>query len=739
MGLIKDIAGEHTPVHLPEVPIPIRNLLFLGRDDILLTIEEELTQNGRVALSGLGGVGKTQIALAYAYQYRPRYKTILWFDASERETLIASFVRAAQYLRLPVAQSSHREVVIREMYQWFIDASDWLLILDGADNLILLSEYMPPMESGHCIITTQAHATRRIASNIPIKPLSADMGSLLLFRRAGLLTNNQDQSGASLEERNAVAEIVALLDGLPLAIEQAGAYLEAVALTPTEFLPILQNRRRELLKININAGPHYHDSVIATFSLAMRRVQELNPGAADLLRLFSFCSPVPIPDELLTLGVAEADEALSQIAGDDIARHQLLGDLLKFSLISRDRNTRTLVVHRLVQEVVRHDIAESERQFWADRALQSIGTAFPNPSVHDKWELCDRLLPHALFCLNILADWNMDSFDSANLLNSIGLYLTQRGDFAAAEPLLRRSVSVLKEKDEDRSWLAIAYQNLSAVLRHRGHFVESEAFGKLALDFWETNKSADPMAIARALLNLAETYRVQARYREAEPLYERSLNIHYQQLSQDDIEVSDILNDMGELFTATGRIAKGLEYHEKALLIRQALPYEELRIATSQHNLASAYMANGELDKACELYKQALTLEEKILGTGHTDVAITLGNLGYVYLRLGKWLDARWVCRRAVKIYENRLGQAHLMTGLAKHNLAKTYIPESDLATAESLYREAVAIADASESPYHHETATILESLASFLIGTWREEEAIPLIKRAASIRARYT
>src|SRR5579864_2111111 len=262
------------------VPFP-RNLFFIGREDLLTQLHDQL-QQGRTAaltqaLSGLGGVGKTQLAVEYTYRFHQEYQAVVFAHAESAETLISSYTEIATLLNLPVKDAQEQTVIIQAVKRWLQNQRDWLLILDNADELDILSAFLPPRLGGHVIITTRAAAPGRFARRLLVETFPQEQGALFLLRRAGLLPLDADASQALLQDRDMAKRITEEVGGLPLALDQIGAYLETTGSGLAAYWQKYQQRRIELLKEYRGMGVDHPQPVATTWSLSFQRVEEKSP------------------------------------------------------------------------------------------------------------------------------------------------------------------------------------------------------------------------------------------------------------------------------------------------------------------------------------------------------------------------------------------------------------------------------------------------------------------------------
>jgi tetratricopeptide (TPR) repeat protein len=473
-----------------------RNMLFIGRDELLAQLATALQSGEPTALSqpqaisGLGGIGKTQLALEHAYRHHQRYQVVLWAQADTRENLTSSFIRMAGEKLLNLPEKNEQEVnrIIEAVKHWLQKQSGWLLVLDNADDLALAREFVPPAFSGHLLLTTRATAAGRFALRLEVDVLSREHGALFLLRRAKKLTPDAALEKASEADRTLALAICNELGALPLALDQAGAYIEETSCSLADYQRIYQQRRKKLLRERRGLGDDYPQSVATTWSLSFECVEQANAAATDLLRLCAFLGPEAIPLELLSQSASHLGPQLAPVAADAYLLNQAIEALLAYSLVRRDAGSNTLSMHRLVQAVLKDAMSKQVYQRWAKRAVLAMDAAFPDVPEFTTWVQCERFLPHAQVCAALIEQGHMFLLEAARLLNQVGYYLKERALYSEAEPLLKRA-------------LAIREQQLGAQHPHT----------------------------AQSLNNLAMLYKAQGKYEEAEPLYEHALAIREQQ------------------------------------------------------------------------------------------------------------------------------------------------------------------------------------------------------------------
>lgn len=603
-----------------------RNPLFTGREDVLRDLESGL-QGGPVALgqaiAGLGGIGKTQTAVEFAYRHRDKYEAVLWVPAETESQLVAGFAALATLLDLPEKDEAQQQLAVDAVQRWLQTHQNWLLILDNADDLKLASRFVPDGARGHVIYTTRSSVTGRLARRLPLEKLSAELGAEFLLKRAG------KPSAHAAPEWDDAKALSDSLGGLPLALEQAGAFIEENHLTIREYQRLYESEGVKLMARHGDLGDDSHLPVTITFSVAFEQLETQNPMAARLLRLCAFFAPDNIPEEILESEYRDIDEALGGTLATELERTELIHDVCSRSLMTRDAADRSLSMHRLVQLVLRESLEAEEKQAWAAHAVNVLNAAFPSVEF-ENWPLCERLLSHSLLCLDHAAQQDVETQQAARLCNQVAFYLSYRAQYAAAEPLYKRALAVYEKV------LGPEHPDTAAVLN-----------------------------------NLANLYRDQGNLSEAEPMLERALAIDEKVSGPEHPDTATDLNSLAVLYYAQGKLSKAEPLYKRALAIREkVLGPEHPDTAQSLGNLASLYCDQGKLSEAEPLFERALTIREKTLGSEHPDTATSLNNLAALYYDQGNLSEAEPLFERALEIREKALGDEHPLTLQARENLA---------------------------------------------------------------------
>jgi tetratricopeptide (TPR) repeat protein/DNA-binding CsgD family transcriptional regulator len=719
-----------------------RNPFFTGRDDLLNYLHDQLNNNHAAALTqsqaltGLGGIGKTQVAIEYAYRYREAYDVVFWVRAASRDSLVADFVVLASLLSLPGRDAQDQTIVVAAVKRWLADHQGWLLIMDNADDLSLAADFLPSGGRGHVLLTTRAQATGRIAPSIAVEKMQQDEGALLLLRRAKLLAPDAPFDTASPVARTQAEAIVRALDGLPLALDQAGAYIEEVACSLAEYLELYQQRWMDLLNRQSTVPSDYPHTVVGTWSLAFEQVDQANPAAADLLRLCAFLDPDIIPEAIFIDGASALGAALAPTASDVLLLNEAIGVLRRFSLVRRVPEAKLLNMHRLVQVVLRDRMDAQTQRLWAERAVYAVNATFPEVAF-DTWARCELCLPQTQACVELIDQYQFTFPEAARLLHQAGCYLRERGLYRSAEPFLKRALAIREHVlDGEHLDTASTLDHLALLYMFQGQYGPAEALLQRALAIKEHILGPDHLNTAETLDNLARLYYLQGEYEPAEALIKRAVTIVEHVLGPEHPETAILLDSLAYFSRFQGKYEQAQALHQQALRIKeQTFGPEHPETAFALDSLASLYRLQGQYEQAKSLYQRALTIREQVLGPEHPYTASTLDNLALVSHAQHEFSEAEALHQRALAIREQVLGPNHPDTANSLTNLAWLYHVQGQYEQAEPLYQRALAICEQAQGPEHPDIATALNHLARLYQDQGQYEQAKSLYQRALVIR----
>lgn len=426
--------------HLPSP----RNPFFTGREDILEAMHQHLSTGEARALTssfvlhGLGGVGKTQIALEYAYRYALEYTAIFWINAETSESITSSYLSMAALLGLPAHRESDQDQTLAAVRGWLSSHRHWLLIWDNIEDLDALSPFLPPARQGAMLFTTRRQTLGTLAVGMELQPMKEAEAMLFLLRRARLLDLSAQEEHLRQLAQNRPADysatraLVAQMDGLPLALDQVGAYVQETSCSLGTYLGMYQMRQAELLQRRGEMVLDHPTSVATTWSLSFEKVERANATAAELLRRCAFLHSDAIPEELFQENSALSRGPSQSLAVAPLEWDAILQTALSYSLLKRNPEDDTLSMHRLVQTVLRERMSEHERKRVQHEVIRMLNAHFPEVTPAT-WKSCERLLPHVLTCAAAMPE-QIDHQALAEVLQKAADFLRERGQGEQVAP-----------------------------------------------------------------------------------------------------------------------------------------------------------------------------------------------------------------------------------------------------------------------------------------------------------------
>jgi tetratricopeptide (TPR) repeat protein len=714
---------------LPKVwNVPFRrNPHFTGRGELLAGLRSALNSGQPAAvqvLHGLGGVGKTLLAVEYAYRHARDYSQVWWLRAEEPVTLAGDYARLADQLDLPLKDDKDQSLIVKAVRRWLGGNRGWLLVFDNAEKPEDLGEYLPQTPQGHVIITSRSPNWRNIGGTLPVEVLPREQAIQLLLRR----------SGSKETDRDAAAKLAEELGDLPLALEQAAAYVDETGTTLGRYLELLSTHRKEVLSRK-GVGQEYPASVATTWEISFQRLEKESPAAVELMNLCAFLAPEAIPLDLLANGKQHLPESLSQTLADPVARDELKAALRRYSLAEVKDDDITL--HRLVQAVTRSRLTEEGRRHWAESAIRLFAQEFPESPNAETQPRCARLLAHAAAAAIHSNGMQLIPDVTSLLLSRLGGYAIWSSQNQEAESLLRRALKTRGQLHGDaHPDVAEALNDLAVALHNMGRLEEAETLYQRAWGVLERVSGQSTALAAQILNNLGTLYTDLARYDDAERVLVRALEMRQQILGPDHPEVAQTLSNLAAIYNERGRYAEAEPLLRRSLDIRErALGADDLAVSFSLNNLGFLCKRLGRNEEAEAFYRRAVQIKEKALGVWHPDVATALANLAVLCHHLGKRDEALRLHARAREIRERVLGPNHPDTAYSLNSLADCYVEIGRLAEAEPLARRALHIWEEAFGPQHPQAARALTVLAKVYDLTGRAEEAKALRGRAGQIR----
>ena len=509
------------------------------------------------------------------------------------------------------------------MLGWLNQQDGWLLVLDNADEPNILQPFLPTGGRGSIVITSRQHDLPGLGVASPIRldvMTPEESVAFLLPRTAG--TDHQ-----------AAADLAQDLGHLPLALEQAAAYMAVNGVGCASYLAAWRQRRLKLLERQGPQEGRYHATVATTWAVSFERVEKESLAAADVLRLVAFLAPDAIPYELFSEAAEHLGPTLAAKADelrDELGVAELLEPLARYSLIRSQPEERTFSVHRLVQEVVRESLSEAEQRRWLEHAVDGLNAVFPNPPDFKNWPRCRRLYAHAQALATPLSGLALE-------LRSVGQLLNKSGYFA----------------DE------------------QGRLQEALAFHRQALAVYGRVLGEEHPGTLTSMNNLAVTLKAQGDLAGARELQEQVLAVERRVLGEEHPDTLTTMNNLASTLWSQGDLAGARPLQEQVLAVRRRVLGEaHPDTLGSMNNLALTLSSQGDLACARELQEQVLAICRRVLGEEHPNTLGSMSNLGSTLFRLGELSAAHALLREAVEGARRVLGEAHPHTQRFVKNLA---------------------------------------------------------------------
>jgi tetratricopeptide (TPR) repeat protein len=701
-------ASPRYPGHGPEITnLPARSPVFVGRGTLLKGLYEQL-QTHRIAIHGLGGVGKTELVLQYANLRADAYDVVWWIPASRTATAVASLAALAQRLR--VRERADQSEMLAELMEALRRREHWLLVYDNAEAPEQVLPLLPQADTGHVLITSRNPAWSRVASPVELEVLRRQESILLL----GKGTGDQDKASAS-----AIAE---LLGDLPLALEEAAAYVEETRVGLAEYLQLARDRFDDLLGLGHPTGEEHR--VATTWSVSLDRIRGEAPAAEALLELCAFLAPDDIPRDLPPRDSDRLPPLLAHAVNDPLAYNEAVRVLGRYSLMQVGRGA--LGVHPMVQAVVRARIPSAAAQRWAEVAVQLLRDRFPVQSWEvAAWPICQRLLPHVLAAVEHAERLGVAGEAAGWVLNRVAAYLEARGQPRQAQRVAQRALvitqAVLGPED-----LAIGEQHdtLGRILRRLGDLDGARyqvqralAVYEHAVGPWHADIATLRGTLAQVLLGLGELA-------EAEEELKKALEITTATLGPEHPKVVGIHNELARLLWANRDLVGAKLQLQQALAVTETnYGLNHPNVATIHSNLASVLQYEGDLEGARTEMQLALDIFLTLLGRDHPDVGTARSKLGRVLRELEDPEGAREQMTLALAILEEAYGPDHPDVTILSANLGSLLRELHDLDGAEELLAQALAQFEAGIRREHPNIAVLRRELQEVR----REREAARL------------
>jgi tetratricopeptide (TPR) repeat protein len=739
----------------------------------------------KIAVTGLGGVGKTQLVLELLYRMKDKHKhcSIIWIPATNMESLHQAYTGVAR--ELGILGWKEEKADVKSLVQGYLskdNAGPWLLVMDNADDIEMwiakpgstqgssgLIDYLPRSKQGCIVFTTRDRKTAvKLAHQnvVEIPEMDEEVATRLLQKCLvhPELVNNRKEATALLAE----------LTYLPLAIVQAAAYINENRIALADYLSLLEEQEEEVIDLLSEAFEddgryrNVKNPVATTWVVSFEQIRRRDPLAADYLSFMSCVDPKGIPQPLLPPGSSRKKEI------------DAIGTLNAYSFLSRRSVDLALDLHRLVHLATRNWLRKEELLAQStESVIERLEEVFPDDNHKDRkvWRM---YLPHVRYALE--SDLvNKDGRSRIDLAWRYGTCLYSDGRWKEAEISFGRVMEARKRVlGEDHPSTLTSMANLASTYRKQGRWDQAEelevqvvetskgVFGtehpdtltsmaNLASTYWYQGrwKEAEKLEIQvmetrkqvlgtehphtlTSISNLAETCRDQGRWSEAEELGIQVMEMSKRVLGA---EHPDTLVSMAELaltYWKQGRYNKAEELGAQVLASRKIVLGEEHPYTLkSMATLAATYRNQGRSQEAEELEVQVLETQKRVLGVEHPSTLISIDNLAWVYNKQERLKEAEKLQLEVTEINKRMLGAEHPHTLISIDNLASTYRKQKRWKDAGELQLQATETFKRVLGMEHPDTLTSMVYLAFTWKGMKRDAEAIKLMEECIQLRKR--
>lgn len=750
----------------PEVwgKVPPRNKNFTGREELLEKLHSGMTAGttGQVtvvlpqllprALHGLGGVGKTQMAVEYAYRYGNEYDLVWWISADQRVLIRSSLAALAPHLDLPSAAA----IGVEDAANAALDAlrrgkpyERWLLVFDNADEPEEIRDVIPD-GPGHVLITSRNHRWEDVVEAVPVDVFTRAESVAFLHKRV--------RKAIAPEDAERLAE---QLGDLPLALEQAGALQAETGMPVDEYIELLHEHTSQLL--NEGKPSEYPISMTAAWNLSVSRLSQRRPEAIDLLRCCAFFGPEPIPRDVFSQRVSGLSPQLTSLLANPIQLSRSVGELGRFALARVDPGNRTIQVHRLIQALVREELEPEEKarhRTDVHRLLTGVQRGNPEESVN--WGRYSGILGHVVpsrvqesrvsnvrdFVLDLarylylsgdrfaqefvnlfIDQWKKDSGpDDPHVLRAyreLGNILRQLGRYNEVYELNQTTLANMRRVGTSDDELLLLVNSIGGDLRARGDFAAALNHDKDSVRRHEAAFGPDDPRTFRAKSNLALDHSLTSHFGQAREMLEQAF-VGLQDTQSGAATVLVTWNALARAVRLSGDYSEACDVGEEALAYGlEHLGGEHPACLLTAKDLSIAWRRLGELDKALEMCTDVHGRYVRRYGLDHPDTLAAAMSLANVQRNNGQEQEGLELAADTVKRYPRVYGADHPYCLACTGNLALLYRTCQDPAAAGELNKETLANIERRLGRDHHYYLTVSTNLASDLAALGEYDAAV--------------
>jgi tetratricopeptide (TPR) repeat protein len=744
---------------------------FVGRAEKLEQLHTQLQQNERIAITaiaGMGGIGKTELALQYAIDQKNQGQYpagLCWLRARDREIATELLTFAQTHLGLSIPEQLEIDAQVRFCWQHW-PQGEVLVVLDDVTDYRAIEPYLPPADPRFKLLITTRLDLGSTVQKIAIEELDEDGAIALLESLVGV-----ERVRSQLVDAQALCNWVG---NLPLALELLGRFLaRKLDWSIGRLLKALDEKwLAAKALVETENGMTGQLGVAAALELSWQELNEAEQELACVLGLFAIapipwslvesCQPEIKPDDLEDIrdGGLMARSLLKRVGDSSYQLHQIVQEYFRIKLGERGDQEQAIKANfwqmivgiaqsigysptidqiELVRESITH--LENSIRSWRDSFTESdltllfvgIGNFYQGQGNYD---LAEPWLREFLEVKQRLGEEHLDI--ALSMAHLATLYLSQ-GKYEEAKPLYISTLEMYKRLlGEEHPYVATSQNNLALLYRALGEYEKAEPLFCSALEMYKRLLGEEHLDVALSLGNLSLLYESQGKYKEAEPLCLSALELRKRLLGEEHLDVASSLGNLALLYRAQGKYKEAEFLFRSALeMYKRLLGEEHPYVASSLNNLAGLYRYQGKYEEAEALYRSALEKRERIFGEEHPDVATSLNNLALLYESQGKYKEAESLCRSSLEKRKRIFGEEHPDVAMSLNNLAGLYRAQEKYEEAEPLFCSALEMYKRLLGGDHPLVATSLNNLAELYRTQGKYEEAEPLYRSSLEILKR--
>jgi tetratricopeptide (TPR) repeat protein len=710
-----------------------RNYNFIGRTDEIDTLERKLFSKQdcqRVAVVGLGGVGKTQVALQFAYAVLENHLdvSVFWMHALSAETYEQSCRGVASVLGVESDKDDVKELVQRHL--GLERAGKWMLIVDNADHLEVLEgsdggkgllDYLPRSDSGLTVFTTRDKTTAHaLAGNSILEVEKLDPTTAAhLFKK--MLTRKDLSCHEAV-----IDELLQELDCLPLATTQAAAYVNCNAISVEEYLNLLRSTEQDLIFImneemrDSTRYKHAANAVARTWLVSFEQIVRQDAHAANLLQYMSCMDWKAIPRSILP-----AIEPKARMTS-------AIGTLWSYSFITTRSDGKTYDMHRLVHVAARVWIQQKGLAMETQRkALEHLSKAFP----WDKWdnrELWRAYIPHAARMRDFKDGGHVDA--RWMLCFKVGRCLRLDGRIRDAVSWLEESLDLRAHLPEDNETKLSTQHALATAYEANGQVKDTIKLLEHVVAIRRVLSEDHPDLLASQHV-LAMAYGANGQLQDAIKLLEYTVAIE-RVLAEDHPDRLASQHALARAYNVNGQARDAVQLLEHVVAVQRVLAEDDPKRLASQHELASAYQASGKVKNAVQLLEHVVAIK-RVLADDHPDRLASQHALARAYHANEQVKDAVQLLEHVVEVKRVALAEDHPKRVASQHELARAYLDDGQVKEAVQLLEYVVAIWVRVLAEEHPDRLISQYGLAYAYLEDGRVEEAVQLLEQVVAVQER--